>query len=68
MVSGFGFWVQVPSVWSGYVKEVDEEREAWLNSFTQAPLRVPMPPELEQLWDEGDCNEVEAPGSPRPLS
>ena len=47
---------------------MDEEREAWLNSFTQAPLRVPMPPELEQLWDEGDCNEVEAPGSPRPLS
>lgn len=33
--------------------EVDEEREMWLNSFYKAPLRLPMPAELEYWWANG---------------
>lgn len=33
--------------------EVDEEREMWLNSFYKAPLRLPMPAELEYWWSKG---------------
>lgn len=43
----------MPEVWERYVKEVDSEQEMWLNSFTKAPLRIPMPSELEYLWEKG---------------
>lgn len=43
----------MPELWERYVKEVDAEQEMWLNSFTKAPLRIPMPPELEYLWEKG---------------
>lgn len=33
--------------------DVDEEREMWLNSFYKAPLRLPMPAELEHWWSKG---------------
>lgn len=32
---------------------MDEEREMWLNSFYKAPLRLPMPAELEHWWSKG---------------
>ncbi|KAG0614858.1 hypothetical protein M758_6G209300 [Ceratodon purpureus] len=44
----------VPELWERYVKEVDAEQEMWLNSFTKAPLRIPMPPELEYLWEKDE--------------
>jgi len=44
---------QVPDHWKVYVHEVDEEREMWLNSFYRAPLRLPMPAELEHWWSKG---------------
>ncbi|XP_024394868.1 protein TIC 100 [Physcomitrium patens] len=44
----------VPEVWERYVKEVDSEQEMWLNSFTKAPLRIPMPSELEYLWEKDE--------------
>jgi hypothetical protein len=47
------FWWQVPDYWKTYVHEVDEEREMWLNSFYKAPLRLPMPAELEYWWSKG---------------
>ncbi|XP_010690024.2 protein TIC 100 [Beta vulgaris subsp. vulgaris] len=42
---------EVPDYWKTYVHEVDEEREMWLNSFYKAPLRLPMPAELEYWWE-----------------
>lgn len=45
--------IQVPDYWKTYVHEVDEEREMWLNSFYKAPLRLPMPAELEYWWETG---------------
>ncbi|XP_059310854.1 protein TIC 100 [Lycium ferocissimum] len=41
---------EVPDYWKAYVHDVDEEREMWLNSFIKAPLRLPMPAELEYWW------------------
>ncbi|XP_060169732.1 protein TIC 100 [Lycium barbarum] len=41
---------EVPDYWKAYVHDVDEEREMWLNSFIKAPLRLPMPAELEHWW------------------
>ncbi|WCJ41711.1 MORN (Membrane Occupation and Recognition Nexus) repeat-containing protein [Euphorbia peplus] len=41
---------EVPDYWKRYVEEVDKEREMWLNSFYKAPLRLPMPAELEYWW------------------
>lgn len=35
------------------MQDVDEEREMWLNSFYKAPLRLPMPSELEYWWENG---------------
>lgn len=46
---------QVPDYWKTYVHEVDKEREMWLNSFYKAPLRLPMPAELEHWWSKGIC-------------
>eukprot|EP00850_Spirogloea_muscicola_P023413 SM000354S13408 [mRNA] locus=s354:28525:33934:- [translate_table: standard] len=43
---------KIPKTWLNYVKEVDKECKMWLKSFTHAPLRLPMPPELEQLWSK----------------
>lgn len=42
---------EVPDYWKTYVHEVDQEREMWLNSFYKAPLRLPMPAELEYWWE-----------------
>ena len=47
------YWWQVPDFWKTYVQEVDQEREMWLNSFYKAPLRLPMPSELEYWWSKG---------------
>ena len=44
---------QVPDYWKTYAHEVDQEREMWLNSFYKAPLRLPMPAELEYWWENG---------------
>lgn len=41
-----------------YVHEVDEEREMWLNSFYKAPLRLPMPSELEYWWEKGNKQQA----------
>lgn len=46
-------YLQVPEYWKRYVHEVDQEREMWLNSFYKAPLRLPMPAELEYWWSKG---------------
>lgn len=48
--------LQVPDYWKVYVHEVDQEREMWLNSFYKAPLRLPMPAELEHWWSKGICS------------
>lgn len=51
MAPGFiNQFYEVPDYWKTYVHEVDEEREMWLNSFYKAPLRLPMPAELEYWW------------------
>nr|GMD16019.1 protein TIC 100 [Ipomoea batatas] len=51
MAPGFiNQFYEVPDYWKMYVHEVDEEREMWLNSFYKAPLRLPMPAELEYWW------------------
>eukprot|EP00270_Netrium_digitus_P007811 TRINITY_DN2291_c0_g1_i2.p1 TRINITY_DN2291_c0_g1~~TRINITY_DN2291_c0_g1_i2.p1 ORF type:complete len:731 (+),score=293.97 TRINITY_DN2291_c0_g1_i2:271-2193(+) len=44
----------VPKVWERHVEEVDKERMMWLHSFYHSPLRLPMPPELEYLWDQDE--------------
>uniref|UniRef100_A0A2N9GD04 MORN repeat-containing protein n=1 Tax=Fagus sylvatica TaxID=28930 RepID=A0A2N9GD04_FAGSY len=54
MAPGFiNQFYEVPDYWKTYVHEVDEEREMWLNSFYKAPLRLPMPAELEYWWSKG---------------
>ncbi|VFQ71561.1 unnamed protein product [Cuscuta campestris] len=51
MAPGFiNQFYEVPDYWKMYVHEVDQERELWLNSFYKAPLRLPMPAELEYWW------------------
>ncbi|EPS73845.1 hypothetical protein M569_00908, partial [Genlisea aurea] len=53
MAPGFiNQFYQVPDHWETYVQEVDKERELWLNSFYKAPLRLPMPAELEHWWSK----------------
>lgn len=44
---------QVPDYWKAYMEDVDEERQMWINSFYKAPLRLPMPAELEYWWENG---------------
>ncbi|KFK39908.1 hypothetical protein AALP_AA3G304400 [Arabis alpina] len=52
MAPGFiNQFYEVPEYWETYVDEVDKEREMWLNSFYKAPLRLPMPAELEHWWE-----------------
>ncbi|CAA7027696.1 unnamed protein product [Microthlaspi erraticum] len=52
MAPGFiNQFYDVPEYWETYVDEVDQEREMWLNSFYKAPLRLPMPAELEHWWE-----------------
>ncbi|KAK6163496.1 hypothetical protein DH2020_000360 [Rehmannia glutinosa] len=54
MAPGFiNQFYEVPDYWKMYVHEVDQEREMWLNSFYKAPLRLPMPSELEYWWAKG---------------
>ncbi|KAJ8551960.1 hypothetical protein K7X08_028403 [Anisodus acutangulus] len=48
---------EVPDYWKAYVHDVDEEREMWLNSFIKAPLRLPMPAELEYWWSKNEKPE-----------
>ncbi|XP_016437888.1 protein TIC 100 [Nicotiana tabacum] len=53
MAPGFiNQFYEVPDYWKAYVHDVDEEREMWLNSFYKAPLRLPMPAELEYWWSK----------------
>ncbi|GAB2278622.1 hypothetical protein Dimus_013301 [Dionaea muscipula] len=47
---------EVPDYWKTYVEEVDQEQELWLNSFYKAPLRLPMPAELEHWWEKETKN------------
>ncbi|EHA8588931.1 protein TIC [Cocos nucifera] len=55
MAPGFiNQFYEVPDYWKTYVEEVDQEREMWLNSFYKAPLRIPMPAELEYWWSKDD--------------
>ncbi|XP_047317096.1 protein TIC 100 [Impatiens glandulifera] len=48
---------EVPDYWKMYIHEVDEERQMWLNSFYKAPLRLPMPAELEHWWSNEEKPE-----------
>ncbi|KAJ8568443.1 hypothetical protein K7X08_027976 [Anisodus acutangulus] len=48
---------EVPDYWKAYVHDVDAEREMWLNSFIKAPLRLPMPAELEYWWSKDEKPE-----------
>ncbi|BBH05088.1 Membrane Occupation and Recognition Nexus repeat-containing protein, partial [Prunus dulcis] len=58
MAPGFiNQFYEVPDYWKTYVHEVDEEREMWLNSFYKAPLRIPMPAELEYWWSKDETPE-----------
>uniref|UniRef100_A0A2N9GCA8 MORN repeat-containing protein n=1 Tax=Fagus sylvatica TaxID=28930 RepID=A0A2N9GCA8_FAGSY len=58
MAPGFiNQFYEVPDYWKTYVHEVDEEREMWLNSFYKAPLRLPMPAELEYWWSKDESPE-----------
>ncbi|KAF5727507.1 MORN repeat-containing protein isoform 1 [Tripterygium wilfordii] len=53
MAPGFiNQFYEVPDYWKTYVHDVDQERELWLNSFYKAPLRLPMPAELEYWWSK----------------
>lgn len=57
MAPGFvNQFYEVPDYWKTYVQEVDQEREMWLNSFYKAPLRIPMPAELEHWWSKDPDN------------
>ncbi|XP_024537235.1 protein TIC 100-like [Selaginella moellendorffii] len=47
-------YYEVPDPWKIYVEEVDKEQQMWLNSFIKSPLRIPMPAELEYMWENGD--------------
>ncbi|CAI9105547.1 OLC1v1004486C2 [Oldenlandia corymbosa var. corymbosa] len=58
MAPGFiNQFYEVPDYWKTYAQEVDEEREMWLNSFYKAPLRLPMPAELEYWWAKDEKPE-----------
>ncbi|KAJ7947936.1 TIC 100 protein [Quillaja saponaria] len=58
MAPGFiNQFYEVPDYWKTYVHEVDGERELWLNSFYKAPLRIPMPAELEYWWSKDETPE-----------
>ncbi|XP_057961985.1 protein TIC 100 [Malania oleifera] len=58
MAPGFiNQFYEVPDYWKTYVHEVDQEREMWLNSFYRAPLRLPMPAELEHWWSKDETPE-----------
>ncbi|KAF8397818.1 hypothetical protein HHK36_016742 [Tetracentron sinense] len=58
MAPGFiNQFYEVPDYWKTYMHEVDQEREMWLNSFYKAPLRIPMPAELEYWWSKDDRPE-----------
>ncbi|KAL4182467.1 hypothetical protein AMTRI_Chr11g150240 [Amborella trichopoda] len=58
MAPGFiNQFYEVPDYWKGYVEDVDEERQMWLNSFIKAPLRLPMPAELEHWWSKDEDPE-----------
>ncbi|KAK8489475.1 hypothetical protein V6N13_018975 [Hibiscus sabdariffa] len=58
MAPGFiNQFYEVPEYWKTYVHEVDQEREMWLNSFYKAPLRLPMPAELEYWWSKDETPE-----------
>ncbi|CAK9150518.1 unnamed protein product [Ilex paraguariensis] len=58
MAPGFiNQFYEVPEYWKMYVHEVDQEREMWLNSFYKAPLRLPMPAELEYWWSKDQSPE-----------
>ncbi|KAI0515767.1 hypothetical protein KFK09_008434 [Dendrobium nobile] len=57
MAPGFiNQFYEVPDYWKTYVEEVDQERDMWLNSFYKAPLRIPMPAELEYWWSKDPDN------------
>ncbi|KAK7402078.1 hypothetical protein VNO78_14057 [Psophocarpus tetragonolobus] len=59
MAPGFiNQFYEVPDYWKVYVHEVDQEREMWLNSFYKAPLRLPMPAELEYWWSKEENHEL----------
>ncbi|KAL8247240.1 hypothetical protein R6Q59_008456 [Mikania micrantha] len=52
MAPGFiNQFFEVPDYWKAYMEDVDEERQMWINSFYKAPLRLPMPAELEYWWE-----------------
>lgn len=58
MAPGFiNQFYEVPDYWKTYAHEVDQEREMWLNSFYRAPLRLPMPAELEYWWEKDETPE-----------
>ncbi|XP_034688262.1 protein TIC 100 [Vitis riparia] len=58
MAPGFiNQFYEVPDYWKTYASEVDQEREMWLNSFYKAPLRIPMPAELEHWWSKDETPE-----------
>ncbi|XWS71515.1 hypothetical protein CRYUN_Cryun03dG0144500 [Craigia yunnanensis] len=58
MAPGFiNQFYEIPDYWKTYVHEVDQEREMWLNSFYKAPLRLPMPAELEYWWSKDETPE-----------
>ncbi|XP_022140428.1 protein TIC 100 [Momordica charantia] len=58
MAPGFiNQFYEVPDYWKTYAHEVDTEREMWLNSFYKAPLRLPMPAELEYWWSQDHTPE-----------
>ncbi|KAG4981030.1 hypothetical protein AAZX31_12G171100 [Glycine max] len=59
MAPGFiNQFYEVPDYWKVYVHEVDQEREMWLNSFYKAPLRLPMPAELEHWWSKEENHKI----------
>ncbi|KAI3793808.1 hypothetical protein L1987_36430 [Smallanthus sonchifolius] len=58
MAPGFiNQFFEVPDYWKAYMEDVDEERQMWINSFYKAPLRLPMPAELEYWWENDESPE-----------
>ncbi|XP_023753045.1 protein TIC 100 [Lactuca sativa] len=58
MAPGFiNQFYEVPDYWKVYMEDVDEERQMWINSFYKAPLRLPMPAELEYWWEKDESPE-----------
>ncbi|KAF5770121.1 hypothetical protein HanXRQr2_Chr14g0655941 [Helianthus annuus] len=58
MAPGFiNQFFEVPDYWKAYMEDVDEERQMWINSFYKAPLRLPMPAELEYWWENESAPE-----------